>query len=158
MFIKELIPYMKEIPEVMYPDWWSAFVATTYGKIKFYNKPLVLYRRHSSQATKSSKKSRPSIITRLKNKEQKKKEYIYKMISQLEAFSTLSILQPEQKKYIDTLIKEFKKFESCYYNKKLESLLQQHEKELFEMHNSRIKKYTKKLSKGIWYYRLRLYI
>ncbi len=158
MFVKELLPFMKEIPEVMYPDWWSAFVASTYGKISFYEKPLVLYRRHSAQATKSTKKKRPSIISRLTAKERKKKEYIAKMISQLEAFSTLSILKTEQKEYIESLLKEFRNFESYYYNKKLEALLRQHEDELFAMHNSRVKKYTKKLSKGIWYYRSRLYI
>jgi len=158
MFIKELLPYMKEIPEVMYPDWWSAFVASTYGKISFYNKPLVLYRRHSAQATKHVDKQRKDPISRLISKEEKKKAYINTMVAQLEAFSNLSILEPKTKAYIQKLLKQFRRFDTLYYNKELEALLKEHEEELFAMHKTRVKKYTKKLSKGIWYYRSRLYI
>jgi len=156
MFIKELLPYMKDIPENMYPDWWSAFVASTYGSIKFLKEPLVLYRRHSSQATNETVVKK-SLLSRFTIKDKNKKEYILKTISQLESFKNLSILDIDTKEYIQSLINEFKKFDSIYYNKKLEKLLQLHENELFAMHKSRIKKYTKKLSKGIWYYRSRLY-
>jgi len=156
MFKKDILPYMKNIVDVMYPDWWSAFVASTYGSIKFLKEPLVLYRRHNAQATNETSKKK-SIFNRLKIKEQSKKEYITKMMAQLEAFRSLSILDEKTKEYISKLIYEFKKFDSLYYNKKLEQLLKSHENDFFAMHNTRIKKYTKKLSKGIWYYRSRLY-
>ena len=157
MFIKELLPYMKEVPESMYPDWWSAFVASTYSSIIFIEEPLVLYRRHQEQAT-NEKKEQKNIFSRLTYKEIKKKAYIQQVITQLKAFMSLEILDKTTQEYIHSLITEFEKFNQLYYNKKLESLLQNKEEQLFAMHSSRIKKYTKKLSKGVWYYRSRLYI
>jgi len=157
MFIKELLPFMKEIPKIVYPDWWSAFVASSYSSIKFLDTPLVSYRRHANQATHENNSSK-SIFSFFKVKEQKRMAYIKEVKEQLKAFSSLSILNLQTKTYMQDLLKEFEKYDTLYYNKKLEKLLQEHEDELFAMHASRIKKYTKKLSKGIWYYRLRLYL
>jgi len=157
MFIRELLPFMKEIPEIVYPDWWSAFVASCYSSIKFLDTPLVSYRRHSNQATHENNSSK-SIFSFFKVKEQKRMAYIKEVKEQLKAFLSLSILDLQTKTYMQDLLKEFEKYDTLYYNKRLEKLLQEHENELFAMHASRVKKYTKKLSKGIWYYRLRLYL
>jgi glycosyltransferase involved in cell wall biosynthesis len=158
MFKKELLPYLDTLPNTVYPDWWIAFVASSYGDISFFDEPLVYYRRHSSQLTQQSKKQTTTLLSRLHSKEKHKKSDIQKISKRLESFAGLSILDLETKRYISDLYIEFEKFNHLYYNKKLEELLQFKYELVFAMFATKASKYIKKLSKGIWYYRLRFYV
>jgi len=156
LFKTELLPYLNNIPKSIYPDWWIAFVASSYGSIGFLNKSLVYYRRHSTQLTKTTKKK--TKIFQLILKENKKKKYIKNIVKHLSGFSSLSILDVNTRQYIIELKENFKKFSYTYYNKELEKLLSKKEKSIFKIHDTKISKYTKKFSRGIWYFRIRLYL
>lgn len=45
-------------PNIPMHDWWIGMIAESCGKPYFIHKPLVLYRRHSSNASESGEKSR----------------------------------------------------------------------------------------------------
>jgi len=158
MFKREILPFLETIPQSIYPDWWIAFVASTYGKITFLDESLVYYRRHSSQLTNSQKHLKSNFFFKFTNKEKVKKQYILNLTQQLSDFSTLSILDNSTKTYIENLKTEFQNFSHLYYNKNLEHLLQEKEKEIFEIHSENISKYKKRFSRGLWYYRMRMYL
>lgn len=158
MFKSELLPLLSEIPQSIYPDWWIAFVASSYGKIAFIDKSLVYYRRHSAQLTKKMDKGKDNFFSRIKRKEKNKKKYIKTLIQQLAGFASLEVLDAKTSEYIKQLEIEFKKFFHTYYNKKLEQLLYTKEKELFTIQGKKLHKHKKRFSRGIWYYRARFYI
>ena len=51
MFKKELVPHFGSFDTNYFHDWWIAFVAGSFGRIKFLNTPLVNYRQHSNTNT-----------------------------------------------------------------------------------------------------------
>jgi len=51
MFKKELVPHLGSFDTDYFHDWWIAFVAGSFGRIKFLNSPLVKYRQHSNAST-----------------------------------------------------------------------------------------------------------
>jgi len=156
LFKTELLPYLNNIPKSIYPDWWIAFVASSYGSIGFLNKSLVYYRRHSTQLTKTTKKT--TKLFQLISKEKKKTIYIENIVKNLLGFTSLSLLDIETKKYILELKENFEIFSDIYYNKKLEKLLSEKEDLIFKIHGNKTSKYTKRFSRGIWYFRVRLYL
>ncbi len=46
MFKRYLIAKFVPFPNSFYHDWWMAFVSTSYGSLKYYDKTLVKYRQH----------------------------------------------------------------------------------------------------------------
>lgn len=51
LFNKALLEIVKEMPrQIKIHDWWIGLIASCFGEIGFVNKPLVLYRQHSSNA------------------------------------------------------------------------------------------------------------
>lgn len=48
------LPFPKDIPM---HDWWIGMIAESCGKVHFHEEPLVLYRRHSNNASESGGKS-----------------------------------------------------------------------------------------------------
>jgi len=53
------LPFPKKIPM---HDMWIYFVSAFYGKTLYYNKPLIYYRRHGSNASNASEKTSNSIF------------------------------------------------------------------------------------------------
>ncbi|WCT12740.1 glycosyltransferase family 2 protein [Mucilaginibacter jinjuensis] len=51
MFKKELVPHLGSFDPNYFHDWWIAFVAGSFGRIKFLNMPLVNYRQHGTANT-----------------------------------------------------------------------------------------------------------
>ena len=57
MFNRELLTYLKlygPFDDNFYHDWWIAFIAASYGKIKYLDKVLVNYRQHLNSLTDMS--------------------------------------------------------------------------------------------------------
>lgn len=51
MFKKELVSHLGSFDPGYFHDWWIGFVAASFGRIKFLNKPLVKYRQHAQANT-----------------------------------------------------------------------------------------------------------
>lgn len=160
LFKKELLPYITPIPEnVLFHDWWVSFVATSYGSIKFFTKPLNFYRRHEDQVTLESKKDLTfNIVKKLRQKEKKLMIENSNLCQQLSSFSHLSILDPQTRDLILTLKELLEQYPSIYYNTALENFLKIHQKRLFQIYKEEnTLRIIKKLCKGRWYHRLRMY-
>lgn len=52
---KELVPFTMPFPVEMPHDLWVAFIATLHGGIKYFDQPLVKWRQHGFNVTKSHK-------------------------------------------------------------------------------------------------------
>lgn len=52
--LKHILPFPKSTPM---HDWWIGLVAELFGKVEFLPQPLVLYRRHDSNASTTSERS-----------------------------------------------------------------------------------------------------
>jgi len=161
LFKSDLLPFIFPIPQVgIYPDWWIIFVASNNGKIKFLQDSLVLYRRHTTQATKTCIKKPTPFFQRLIIREKRVYEDRAKLLKRLTAFQELESINSHTKDFLTLLIYKLKKFDSCFYNKSLETLLLKHSTELYKvflMNKKETYKQIKRLSRGIWYYRLKLY-
>jgi glycosyltransferase involved in cell wall biosynthesis len=158
MFKRELVPFLLPFPGTIYPDWWIAFVASTYGPIEYYKEPLVYYRRHDTQMTQNKKKMKYKLYQKLYYKEKQKKDAILHKINILNDLASLNILDLESKHLIEEIIIELKKFPNVFHNQRLFTLLDRHKNDIFAMadqteQTTLIKKYAR----GIWYYRTRLY-
>ncbi len=158
MFKKELLKHLKVLPSTIYPDWWIAFVAASYDSIGYFNESLVYYRRHASQITSQSVKQNSNFFSRSFVKDKNKKKTIQDIINRLQSFNNLDILDNKTRQYILDLETEFKKLFNLYYNKQLEQLLESKKEKVFAMYDKNTSRHIKKLARGIWYYRARLYI
>lgn len=56
--LKYSLPFPKKIPM---HDMWIYFISAFYGKTFYYNKPLIYYRRHGSNASNASEKTTNSL-------------------------------------------------------------------------------------------------
>jgi glycosyltransferase involved in cell wall biosynthesis len=158
LFKKELIDHVIPLPAIIYPDWWIAFVASTYGTIEYYEESLVYYRRHSTQMTKLQKKTKVKLYAKIFHKEQQKKTSIQRKIDILKAFSSLAILDQESNILLKNIIFELEKFSTVYFNSTLVSLLEAYKNEIFAMsQDTNYSKLIEGLARGIWYYRIKLY-
>ena len=159
MFKKELIPHILPIPDkVSFHDIWIAFVASTYGKITYTDRSFTLYRRYSEQITSKRKNDYKNFLQRLKEKEKIKLKDIKISLNNLEAYLTVKALDNKTKHIINRIIKHYKNFHNCFYDKELKQLLLKYKDEIFEMiPKYKRKKLAKKLSKGLWYHRLVLF-
>jgi len=163
LFKKELLEFIFPMPKRMfYHDWWIAFVASTYGSIKLYEEPLVLYRRHEHQLTinkiKEHRLPGKGWLQRRIEKENYLKEERYKILDILYSLSTLRILDKETLQLLNKLIYNIEKFSSTLHNKELTKILKQHKEEIFQMDkDKRFSRSIKKLSRGLWHYRLKFY-
>jgi len=160
LFRRELLEYALPIPEEMaFHDWWITFIAATYGHIRLYEEPLVYYRRHSSQVTMEKKKDYISFFGRIRFKENRLIQSKSSTLKNLRSFSTLDILDKETKTLLDQLITHLESFSDYYFDKELETLLLQYKEDLFAMRlGGDHVKAAKKFSRGLWHYRLRLYM
>lgn len=57
-----ILPFPKNIPM---HDWWIGIVAEIYGKIKFLDEKLLLYRRHDNNVSLSSEQSGKSFLEKI---------------------------------------------------------------------------------------------
>jgi glycosyltransferase involved in cell wall biosynthesis len=55
LFERSLLDMAIPMPEVKFHDWWLAFIAATFGEIKYLNEPLVQYRQHANSQTDLSR-------------------------------------------------------------------------------------------------------
>ena len=159
LFKRELLEDIFPIPDSMYfHDWWIAFVAATCGSIKFLDEPLIYYRRHQEQVTKDKDKNYKNFISRLKIREQNIIQKKLDTIKVLQSFANFKKLDKDTKNIINEIINHMKKFSSIYYNKDFEKILLKHKDDFFAMTiDTNTQKAAKKLARGIWYYRLKLY-
>ncbi len=161
LFKRELLRYALPIPRALYyHDWWLAFVAASVGKISLYPDPLVYYRRHSDQVTNHKNNKNYTFWTRVKAREERLKKSRQELIGRLEAFASLTTLSEADKTILEELIAEMKNYQNYLYNKRVEQLLTKHFSAFFSVLKQdpkHLKKYIKRLSRGIWYYRLKLY-
>lgn len=57
------LPFPENVPM---HDWWIGLIAEAIGKVSILNEPLLLYRRHSNNASSTSAKSQYSFVQKLK--------------------------------------------------------------------------------------------
>ena len=61
--LQQALPFPGGIPM---HDWWLGLIAETTGRVVFIDRPLVMYRRHGSNASPTAERSNASWITRLR--------------------------------------------------------------------------------------------
>lgn len=159
LFKRELLEDIFPIPDEMYfHDWWIAFVAATCGSIKFLDEPLIYYRRHQEQVTKDKDKNYRSFINRLKTREKNILQKKLDTIKVLRSFASFKKLDKITVELINQIISHIEKFSSVYYNKDFEKILLKYKDDFFAMTiDTNTTKAAKKLARGIWNYRLKLY-
>ena len=164
MFKKELIQYL-EIPKEfssskgLHYDAYVSFIANQFGSIKYIKEPLVKYRRHSSQITVSKDKMTFNILGRFKQKDQQKSFRIKRLMTMFYVFSKLEFIDEKIKKIMTELSDLYSISLDSYFNQKLYEFMLLNHKVFFP--NMEIKDYekrAKKLARGIWYFRFKLYM
>lgn len=61
--LAHLLPFPSHLPM---HDWWLGLIAETFGRVAFIHQPLMLYRRHASNASPTTEKSQASWMTRIR--------------------------------------------------------------------------------------------
>lgn len=61
--LQKCLPFPDKLPM---HDWWIGLVAEATGKVKFIEEPLMLYRRHNTNASSTSGKSQYTLFQQLK--------------------------------------------------------------------------------------------
>lgn len=164
MFKKELINYL-EIPKEfssssgLHYDAYVSFIASQFGTIKYIQESLVQYRRHSSQITASQEKNFFNFFKRVQTKDKQKIFRIQRLISMFLVFSKLEFLSHDVKTMMKELSEIYKNSLTCYTNEKLYQYLLEKSDIFFpNMNEQEYKKQAKRLARGVWYYRLKLYM
>jgi len=161
LFKRELVKKALPIPSVIdYHDWWLAFTACCLSDIKLYPEPLVYYRRHCQQVTNYENKKNYTFFQRFTFREHRLIKNREKILHQLNAFQTFVHLDEKDKKLLLSIIQEMKDYKIHFFNKKLEKILQENAEILFGVFKHSPKeqhKHIQRLSRGLWYYRLKLY-
>ncbi|MEA1916539.1 MAG: glycosyltransferase family 2 protein [Campylobacterota bacterium] len=130
MFKKDILKYALEFPKVIYFDNWIACVAASLDGVKYVDKDLVKYRQHESNTLSINKKESANVKSRVLNKVEKKEFEVQNTVAKIDEMSQLKCLSKSDEKILEELKKEYMKFENCYFNIRLFSLLFKH-KELF---------------------------
>lgn len=163
MFKRSLVANILPIPEtISYHDIWIAFVASTYGTIIYTEEAMTYYRRYSEQITHRDINNdfKYEGIQRLYNL-QKQKEIFKKQlvhVKDLSIFLKVEKLDTETKQLIQMLKSHFIRYNSIYFNKKLNTLLKKHENDILSISDiSKRAKIVSDLSHGLLYYKNPIY-
>lgn len=161
MFKKELIKYILPIPEIItFHDLWIAFIATTFGKIDYYHKPLTLYRRYADQVTHVNKKKSSNFLDRYNQKKIKKIKTSEKHLNNLKSFLSSELLKDDKTKYIiQELINYFEDYSNTFFNIKIYKILKENQNDIFAITNkNKRNKIPLKFSFGLKFHKFTFYI
>lgn len=61
--LKHALPFPPSLPM---HDWWLGLIAETFGRVAFIDQPLMMYRRHGSNASPTTEKSRVPLPIRIR--------------------------------------------------------------------------------------------
>jgi len=160
MFKKELVKYILPIPQyISLHDIWIAFVASTYGNIKYINDNLVQYRRYEDQITANKSKQKKEFVNRIDKKMKQKLKYSKKHLNNMNAFLSLEILKDKETILIlQELKKHFEYYENIFYNKKLAQTLQKYKDDIFILvDNKKVNRDILKISTGMKFHKYTLF-
>lgn len=132
LFRREILTYIAPIPDALFHDQWVAFIAATFGGIKFLNLPLIHYRQHAQSIT--GEKTGPTAINfhqRYKNKYQRQKQRLDNKISYLQQMLNLQIRLDQSDPLLKKLIGYYKEQEKHVINWSLLRLLITNRNEFF---------------------------
>ncbi|MDH5444328.1 MAG: glycosyltransferase family 2 protein [Gammaproteobacteria bacterium] len=133
MFHRDLLQYIDTLPETVFHDHWLAYVASRLGSIKALDDELVLYRRHGSSVTTTTKKKRftGNLFSYLKAKADRQFERNQNKITKLRTFQAFNqkIAKPDSE--LDVLIEELSRFDEYFFNKQIFSILNRSKDDYF---------------------------
>lgn len=160
LFRQSLISELSPMPpDILLFDKWIVFVAALVGAVAYVDKPLVKYRQHENQTTFAKKIKTINPIKRFIIKDAEKKKGFNNLLEIITLFHDKMPVEHEEK-WIVTLIKdEYKKLQYCYFSPILYGIYVKYSDKLFAMSNeAKHAKISKRMARGVWYYRLRLYL
>jgi len=158
LFKRELLDKSLPIPpDIGYHDWWLAFCASCLDNIILYPKPLVYYRRHEQQVTNASNDENYSLLERFRVREQRVVKQRTTILKNIEIFKSFRYLDSEKKQLLSELLSNMLLYKTYLYNNKTKALLESHKDMFFFYSKASTHKRIKHLSRGIWYYRFKLY-
>lgn len=133
LFRRELIDYINDMPESVYHDHWLAFIASRLGTIQAIDEKLVQYRRHDSNVTVSVKKKKitGNIFSYLKEKADRQSQRNKDKLLKLRDFQSFLIRVDHSDALLDSLIEEYGKFDTVFFNRRIHSILKQRQEEFF---------------------------
>lgn len=123
----KFLPFPKNLD---FHDIWIAFIASSVTEIIFFDKTLVYYRQHDNNVTNIDiKKASKSYIEKINKKKTSIDKLIYKL-SNFEQFLKKNNIN-KNLEIISFLLKEFKNFESYFFNFKLFKIIYSNKNYLF---------------------------
>ena len=133
IFRKQLLNKVLPIPEDIYYDWWLVQTAACNGQVAATNKVFAYQRAHENNITV---KERTSVF-------QTEAEY-KERITALHLFLKIKGLGDNDKKFIETLIEQFKKLEGSTFSKDLFHFLMKNKHILFYYKKGLLKYFSQK--------------
>ena len=125
-----ILPFPENIP---FHDWWIALVASTMGNIIFYAEPLVRYRYHGNNNSKTGKRNIVnSIFEKIKEVKEKMHNNFYEEKKRwLANIYKSNIFSIEHKKYINTILHIYVDMTEKFFPVKASILALKHRKYMF---------------------------
>lgn len=158
MFKADLLKYILPFPtNINYHDIWIAFVAASFDGIELYQEPLIYYRRHSDQVTKTRDKNYNSLFDRLKTKESNYKKNSLQILNLSRAFLDSKLLTESEFKLVNDINEHFSTLEKGFFNFGLYRQLRQNSNLLFSIKKRKHFKYSIKYSAKLNLIRLSCY-
>lgn len=133
LFRRELLAYVDTLPETVYHDHWLAFIASRLGTIHYVDKKLVRYRRHGSSVTTTVKKKKlpANPLAYLRDKADRQSRRNQTKLTKLKDFQAFNRQINQQDPELDIIIGELEKFDRCFFNRKIYSILKKRHEEYF---------------------------
>ncbi len=125
-FRKELLDVIFPFPETIYHDHWIAFIASRLGEIKYIDKKLVLYRKHSGSVTVADGEKSPqkkNIFSHLASKAERQSKRNKQKLATLKTFSDFNRKINKIDPVLEELIQALQDFDHCFINKNIFSIL-----------------------------------
>jgi len=114
LFKKELLTFIKNIPESIYFDQYIAATAASLNGVTYIDQNLVQYRQHSTNTLKK-KKMKKTVMKKIQEKSQKKLIENTLLIQKLQDFSQIATLQQNEKEILNILLSYYKNFKGSFF-------------------------------------------
>ena len=103
IFQRELLEDIKHFPNTLYFDQYIAATAASKKGVFYLDKELVLYRQHSNNTLGNRKKTKTTLVTKIRKKLEKKSQTQERMINILQEFSAITTLKEDEKEKLSAL-------------------------------------------------------
>lgn len=116
LFKKELLPYIKDFPKIIYFDNYIAATASSLDGVKYIDENLVQYRQHSSNTLGNKTKAKTDMKKRVLSKVEKKDKEVDDIILKIEEMLKIKTLKTDEAKLLNQLYSYYKEYQDRWFN------------------------------------------